>query len=113
MKITTDDKGFIVVKEVYNPITLETNSNESMVLCMRDSGFEFTYNNVMYEAKNGEIRMVKDSDTIDKPTELHFECRESQVLAELKSRGIEYMAVSKIESSGYNKAKVYYNKKDA
>ena len=43
MKITTNQDNTFVLKEVYNPIILKANSGEEMFICMRDNGFEITY----------------------------------------------------------------------
>jgi hypothetical protein len=37
---------------------LITEKGEEMYICMRDSGFEFTYQGVNYEAKNGGMYRV-------------------------------------------------------
>lgn len=55
MKIEVNGAGVIVLKEVYDIIQLRTNADEFINICMRDSGFEFTYGNDNYEAKNNKI----------------------------------------------------------
>lgn len=55
MKITvTEDLG-IQLEEVFNGLTLKTESGETMSICMRDSGFEFKYQGEWYFAKEGHI----------------------------------------------------------
>lgn len=55
MKISLSETGETVIKELYNGATLITNSNEKISICMRDSGFEFKYNEKWYQAKKGKI----------------------------------------------------------
>lgn len=55
MKIEVNENGTIVLKEVYNPIKLVSNKNESLIITMRDSGFEILYENEFYELKHGKI----------------------------------------------------------
>jgi hypothetical protein len=55
MKIETTALSEIILKEVFNPIVLQTESGETMVICMRDSGFEFTYQDKKYSAKNNQL----------------------------------------------------------
>ena len=59
MRVTVDDDGYIVLKQVYNGIGLETNDGETFAICMRDSGFEFRYQNKWYSAQNGEIKFLR------------------------------------------------------
>ena len=65
MIIQIDSENNIILKKVYNGIGLESDDNEFFSICMRDSGFEFKYNNIWYEAKEGIIRsfnLYKDSE---------------------------------------------------
>lgn len=62
MKISTTDKGEIVLTEVYSGILLETDNNEFIGICMRDGGFEFNYNGIWYSAKNGIVEQIKQQD---------------------------------------------------
>lgn len=55
MKITVNDDSTIVLKEVYNGIEFESDSGEKLSICMRDSGFEFSYAGIKYEAKKGKV----------------------------------------------------------
>ena len=55
MKITVNDESTIVLKEVYNGIEFESDSGEKLSICMRDSGFEFSYGGNKYEAKEGKV----------------------------------------------------------
>jgi len=58
MVFETDEKGNVILKEVYNDVTLKSNAGEKLSICMRDSGFEFTYEGQKYEAKNGQLKLV-------------------------------------------------------
>lgn len=59
MKITTTDKFDFLLEEVFNPVILRASSGEEMSICMRDSGFEFSYQGIQYEAKDGIVRELK------------------------------------------------------
>lgn len=63
MKITTNQDNTFVLQEIYNPITLKTNAGEEMNICMRDSGFEITYQGDKYYAKGGRLEKVKTNNT--------------------------------------------------
>lgn len=56
MKITTTENNEIQLEEVYNSIILKTTDGEEMVICMRDTGFEFKYQGEMYFAKEGQVK---------------------------------------------------------
>lgn len=55
MKVTVTQEGDIKVTEVFNPLVLETEQGEQMVITMRDTGFEFSYGGEMYFAKQGYL----------------------------------------------------------
>lgn len=61
MKITVDEQKHIQLEEVFNPIVLKTNDNETLVITMRDSGFELIYYDTplsvwkYIQLKNGKI----------------------------------------------------------
>ncbi len=59
MKIEVDLKYNMILKEVYNPIILESADKESITICMRDTGFEVMYMGNMYEFKNGKVPQTK------------------------------------------------------
>lgn len=61
MKVDISQNGMIELTGVYNPIELITNSNETIKICMRDSGFEFTYEGEVYHAKEGELIKIEKS----------------------------------------------------
>jgi hypothetical protein len=48
----------LILKEVYSGIGLETNDKEFFGICMRDSGFEFTYEGGDYSAQKGIIKKL-------------------------------------------------------
>jgi hypothetical protein len=58
MKISVNEDRDIELREVYNGIGLVTRYNETFDICMRDTGFEFQYNNIWYEAKEGKIKKL-------------------------------------------------------
>jgi hypothetical protein len=53
--MVVENNHILVFKEVYNPLTFISTKGESLQLCMRDGGFEFTYQGKTYEAKGGEV----------------------------------------------------------
>lgn len=61
MKITTNEQGVIQLEEVVNEIILKTQDGEEMSICMRDSGFEFSYQGRWYFAKEGWVEPFKRS----------------------------------------------------
>jgi len=70
MKIEVNENREIVLKEVYTGVGLESNDKEFFGICMRDSGFEFTYEGQKYLAQKGVIKklsedkpIVEDNDT--------------------------------------------------
>lgn len=56
MRITVAEDNTIQLEEVYNGILLKTNSGEKMGICMRDTGFEFTYQGRKFLAQGGHIK---------------------------------------------------------
>jgi hypothetical protein len=60
MKIEANDHGLIVLTEVYNPIVLRSAAGEEISICMRDSGFEFSYAGTKFSAKLGSIDPVNN-----------------------------------------------------
>jgi len=59
MKIEVNEKREIILKEVFSGVGLETRDGEFIGICMRDSGFEFTYQGVWYSAQKGVIKKMK------------------------------------------------------
>ena len=68
MKLTTNEEGAIQLEEVFNGITLKTPHDEVMGICMRDTGFEFSYQGKWYSAQQGVITPFKE-DKIEVPTQ--------------------------------------------
>lgn len=66
MRLDVGQAGTIILKEVYNGVQLETRDNEYMVICMRDSGFEFNYNGIIYSAKQGIVERLTPLTDIEK-----------------------------------------------
>lgn len=60
MKVTVNEKGSIGIKKVFNPIKLTTSDGETMIITMRDSGFEFNYQGEWYFAKQGFVGKVSE-----------------------------------------------------
>lgn len=60
MKIVIKEDGSRVFKKVYSGILLESDDGEEIGICMRDTGFEFNYQGVWYEAKDGVVRKMCD-----------------------------------------------------
>jgi hypothetical protein len=58
MKITVNEDKVMQLEEVFNSILLKTPDGEKMYICMRDSGFEFTYEGKKYSAQKGVIKEV-------------------------------------------------------
>lgn len=58
MKVEIDEHGTLVLKEVFNSIKLVTPDNETITICMRDSGFEACYENSFYSFQKGKVGKV-------------------------------------------------------
>ena len=56
MKITVNEENTMQLEEVFNSVVLKTSKGEEMAICMRDSGFEFTYEGQNYSAQKGVIK---------------------------------------------------------
>jgi len=65
MEIEVEEKGSILLRHVYSSIVLESDSGERLAICMRDTGFEISYDGVWYEAKgyNG-VRVLRTADAL-------------------------------------------------
>jgi len=62
MKIDVTENNGIVLKEVFNVITFENNYNEYFRIVMKDTGFQFSYNNILYEVKDDVINKISKPD---------------------------------------------------
>ncbi len=60
MKIDVDSDGLIELREVYSSVIFESGDKETFAICMRDSGFEFFYAGVWYEAKQGKLNPLNE-----------------------------------------------------
>lgn len=60
MTVRVNEDGDLQLENVYSGIVLVTEDKERFGICMRDTGFEFNYGGVWYEAKGGEIRSLRD-----------------------------------------------------
>lgn len=65
MEIKVNQDNNIELTKVYSGISLKTDSEETMHICMRDTGFEFNYQGTWYSAQNGTITKLRDSDGND------------------------------------------------
>lgn len=65
MNTTVTEEQLIQLEKVFNPIKLKTLSGEIMYICMRDSGFEFTYQGEKYYAKEGVVAKVTETNQPD------------------------------------------------
>lgn len=59
--MTVNENRTIELKKVYNPVTLVTNDGEMLSVCMRDTGFEFTYEGKKYFAKAGGVGRIQEN----------------------------------------------------
>jgi hypothetical protein len=84
MRVETNDKGEIVLKEVYSGVLLQTSYiGENFGICMRDGGFEFNYGGQWYQAKGGvvsEMTAAKASHTPATDTPVKVEPEKIEVL---------------------------------
>lgn len=55
MKIEVGENREILLKEVYNGVTLETDKFERFFICMRDGGFEINFNGAKFSAQGTTI----------------------------------------------------------
>jgi hypothetical protein len=62
MRVEVGENGQIELKEVYDGITLISDSGEKLHIGMRDSGFEFNYGNKLYSAKEGKVEPLTVED---------------------------------------------------
>lgn len=60
MKINED--GDLQLEQVYSGILLKTDTGQTMGICMRDGGFEFSHNGVWYSANLGEVKKMATSE---------------------------------------------------
>ncbi len=55
MKINVNEHGTIVLEEVFNPIKLKSADDETLIISMRDSGFEVIYEGHYYHLQKGQL----------------------------------------------------------
>lgn len=79
MKTTVLENRNILLEEIYNPITLRTNNNEEISICMRDSGFEFVYEGKHYSAQKG---IIEELNYESKSVSIDFDKMENITLSE-------------------------------
>ncbi len=61
MKLIVGKDGVIQLEEVFCGVLLKTRDGEVMSICMRDTGFEFSYQGKQYFAKEGYLEKFKTS----------------------------------------------------
>ncbi len=54
--IEVEEDRTVVLKKVFAGVILESEEGERIGICMRDTGFEFTYDGKHYEAQKGILR---------------------------------------------------------
>jgi len=59
MKIEVEEDYSITLRDVFSGVGLKTEDGEFFGICMRDSGFEFQYQGIWYEAKGGVLQYMK------------------------------------------------------
>ena len=62
MKLTVTEGNLINLENVFNALVLKTEKGEIISICMRDSGFEFSYNGIKYSAKNNILEKIKTNE---------------------------------------------------
>jgi len=64
MKVTVNERGTIQLENVFNPIKLVSTNNEELIICMRDGGFEMTYQGKWYSLKENELSELSGFKTV-------------------------------------------------
>lgn len=59
MKLDVDEKGTVVLTEVFNEIKFITPDKEELYLTMRDGGFEILYNDGLHRLNKGKLLIWK------------------------------------------------------
>ena len=62
ISVSVDQDGDLLIEKNYSGVGFKSDDGEEFAICNRDTGFEFKYNDIWYEAKNGEIKKL---DTIE------------------------------------------------
>jgi hypothetical protein len=58
MKLSVAEAGHLLFEDVFNGVELKSPAGETMGISMRDSGFEFVYQGLWYEAKGGVVKLM-------------------------------------------------------
>jgi hypothetical protein len=53
MKVEISENGNLILKEIFCPIGIKTPDGETLILMMRDSGFEVCYENKWFTIHQG------------------------------------------------------------
>lgn len=89
------------IKHAYSGILIVSDAGEELGICNRDSGFEFQYNNIWYEAKCGVLRKLGDDnleevELLEKEVlrlqeEYNRECNEKDAIKTQLSKAVELL----------------------
>jgi len=60
MIVTTNEHGDFVLKDVFNPIILETEEGEIISIAMRDGGYEIAYDGKLHSVRDGAIKVIEE-----------------------------------------------------
>lgn len=66
MNISTNNESSMLFENVLDSIEFRTASRETLTICMRDTGYEFTYGGIRYEAKLGVLKPMTPIDKLTK-----------------------------------------------
>ncbi len=69
MKIEVDEKRNIILKNVYNGVGFISRDGEKFSICMRDGGYEFSYQGAWFRAVKGKIEPMSISTKQDHDSE--------------------------------------------
>jgi hypothetical protein len=61
MKIEVDEERNIILKQVYNGVGFISPDGEKFNICMRDGGYEFSYQGAWFRAVGGKIEPMSIS----------------------------------------------------
>lgn len=60
MTINVNEARELEVTKFYSGLVLISDDKEKFGICLRDSGFEFKYNNICYSAKEGKLVPLRE-----------------------------------------------------
>lgn len=59
MELQIIEGNHIELRKVFTGVTFRTEDDETLDVCMRDTGFEIRYNRTWYELKNGAFNKMR------------------------------------------------------